>query len=179
VSVLVAVGGLSYLKKGKEIHGYVIMKNFESFVEVSSTLVDMYSNYGSLHNCTKVFGPKKSRDVVLYTAMIKTLGMRGRGTCALKLFAKMLERNIAPDHIAFLALLHACSHSGLVDEGKCYFDVMVREYNLTPWPEHYASIVDLLGRTGKIMEAYDFIQSMTVEATAAIWHALLGACQNG
>lgn len=176
VSVLVAVGGLSYLKKGKEIHGFVIRRNFELNVEVGSTLVDMYSNCGSLHDCSKVFGLRKNRDVVLYTALIKALGMQGRGIHALKMFDEMLETNIAPDHIAFLALLHACSHSRLVDEGKCYFDMMVREYHLTPWPEHCACIVDLLGRAGKIMEAYDFIQSMPVEATAVVWRALLGAC---
>lgn len=177
VSVLVAIGGLFYLKKGKEIHGFIIRRNFDMNVEVNSTLVDMYSNCGSLNNCTTLFALIIRRDVVLYTAMIKALGMHGREIYALKVFNEMLERNIEPDHLAFLALLHACSHSGLVDEGKCYFDMMAREYNLTPWPEHYACIVDLLGRAGKVMEAYEFIQSMPVEPTAVVWCKLLGICQ--
>ncbi|KAF3785699.1 Pentatricopeptide repeat-containing protein [Nymphaea thermarum] len=69
------------------------------------------------------------------------------------------------------------SHSGLVQEGKAYFESMLSDHHLAPWPEHYACMVDLLGRNNHLNEAYNFIKDMAVEPTAAVWCALLGACR--
>jgi len=72
----------------------------------------------------------------------------------------MLHTGLTPDHVCFLALLHACSHSKLVDEGKYYLDMMMSKYRLKPWQEHYACMVDILGRSGRTEEAYRFIEYM-------------------
>ncbi|KAK1309856.1 Pentatricopeptide repeat-containing protein [Acorus calamus] len=103
--------------------------------------------------------------------------MHGRGTKAIDLFTKMKETGCIPDQVTFLALLYACSHSGLVDEGKIFLDMMTNEYGLEAWPEHYACAVDLLGRSNHISKAYEFIEAMPIEPTSVVWCALLGACQ--
>ncbi|KAH7837569.1 hypothetical protein Vadar_015288 [Vaccinium darrowii] len=109
--------------------------------------------------------------------MINAYGMHGRGKAAVDLFKQMEDESLVPDHVTFLALLYACSHSGLVDEGRKFYEAMKNEYQLEPWPEHCTCLVDLLGRANHLEEAFQIVERMQTEPTAAIWRALLGACQ--
>ncbi|RCV34050.1 hypothetical protein SETIT_7G131800v2 [Setaria italica] len=177
VSILVAVAGLSSLTKGKQVHGFLIRRNFPIEGPVVSSLVDMYSGCGSMNYATKVFYGAKYKDLVLWTAMINATGMHGHGKQAIDIFERMLQTGLTPDHVCFLALLHACSHSKLVDEGKYYLDMMMSKYRLKLWQEHYACVVDILGRSGRTEEAFMFIESMPMKPTSVVWCALLGACR--
>lgn len=177
VSILSAAASLSALKKGKEIHGFLIRKGFVLEGSLASTLVDMYARCGTLEKSRNVFNFIRNKDLVLWTSMINAYGMHGCGRAAIDLFRRMEDESIAPDHIAFVAVLYACSHSGLMNEGRRFLESMKYEYQLEPWPEHYACLVDLLGRANHLEEAYQFVKGMEVEPTAEVWCALLGACQ--
>lgn len=178
VSILSAAASLSALRKGKEIHGFLIRKG--SVLEegpLASSLVDMYARCGSLEKSRNIFNCSRNKDLVLWTSMINANGMHGCGMAAIDLFKRMEDEGFAPDHIAFLVVLYACSHSGLMNEGRRFLGSMKYEYQLEPWPEHYACLVDLLGRANHLHEAYQFVKDMEVEPTAEVWCALLGACQ--
>ncbi|KAL2535439.1 Tetratricopeptide repeat (TPR)-like superfamily protein [Forsythia ovata] len=177
LSVLSAAADLSALRKGKEIHGYLLRKCFVLDGSIAISLVDMYASCGTVDHSYKVFCHIKDKDLVSWTSMINAYGMHGHGRRAVDLFRKMEAENLLPDHVAFLALLYACSHSSLVDEGKRFFEIMQHEYKLEPWPEHYVCLVDLLGRANYVEEAFQIVESMKMEPTAAIWCALLGACR--
>ncbi|RVX11905.1 putative pentatricopeptide repeat-containing protein [Vitis vinifera] len=90
---------------------------------------------------------------------------------------KMLNEGLTPDDVAFTVILTACSRAGLVDEGCYYFESMKTDYSIVPSPDHYACMVDLLGRAGRLKEAYELLKSMPVEPHAGAWGALLGACK--
>jgi pentatricopeptide repeat protein len=109
--------------------------------------------------------------------MITGYGMHGHGEEALALFHKMQKIGIKPDHVTFTCVLNACSHAGLVDEGRQYFNSMSQAFCVTPRVEHYACMVDLLGRAGCLDEAQTFIERMPLEPNAGVWGALLGACR--
>jgi pentatricopeptide repeat protein len=109
--------------------------------------------------------------------MIVGYGMHGYGENALKVFYQMQLENMKPDHITFVGVLSACTHAGLLDEGLQYFDIMKRDYSISPRVEHYACIVDLLGRAGNLQEAYDFIKEIPFEPGPVVWGGLLGACR--
>jgi hypothetical protein len=47
---------------------------------------------------------------------------------------------------------------------------------ITPRIEHYACIVDLLGRAGFLNDAKAFIEKLTCEPKVLLWQTLLGAC---
>ncbi|TKY45963.1 putative pentatricopeptide repeat-containing protein [Spatholobus suberectus] len=89
----------------------------------------------------------------------------------------MLNSGQSPDSIAFVAILSACSHSGLLNEGKFYFKQMTDDYRITPRIEHFACLVDLLGRAGQVDEAYNFIKQMPMEPNERVWGALLSSCR--
>ncbi|XP_065861074.1 pentatricopeptide repeat-containing protein At3g63370, chloroplastic [Euphorbia lathyris] len=177
ISILSAVASLSILKKGKEIHGFIIRKRFMLEGCLSNALLDMYARCGSLENACKIFTYTEIRSLISWTAMINAYGMHGCGELAIELFRKMEDQRLIPDHITFLALLYACSHSGLVDEGKRILKTMKYKYDLEPWLHHYTCLVDLLGRKNRLEEAYEFVKSMEIEPTAEVWCALLGACR--
>eukprot|EP01018_Ginkgo_biloba_P022393 Gb_37554 [translate_table: standard] len=176
-SVLPACAHVAALQQGKEIHGYIMRNGLESNDFVVTALVDMYSKCGSIENARQVFDKIFQRDVTLWTAMIAGYAMHGHGEDALTLFHQMQQASMKPDYITFIAVLSACNHAGLVDEGWQYFDCMNRDYKMQPSLEHYACMVDLLGRAGRLDDAHDFIKNMPVKPNVSVWGALLGACR--
>ncbi|MCD7473183.1 hypothetical protein HAX54_014838 [Datura stramonium] len=107
-------------------------QNFELHVPVGNALIEMYSKTGSLKNAILVFEHMRIKDVVTWTAMISTYGMYGEGKKALRSFQQMKETGTIPDHIVFVAVIYACSHSGLVQDGRACFNQMRKEYNIEP-----------------------------------------------
>eukprot|EP01018_Ginkgo_biloba_P017735 Gb_08968 [translate_table: standard] len=176
--VLKACGGLSAFQQGKAIHDRIIRSGFDSDVSVGNALVAMYSKCGSIENARHVFDRMSQRNVVSWTAMIAGYGMHGHVNEALTLFDQLQHASMKPDQITFTAVLSACSHAGLVDEGRIYFDRMIRDFHIMPSVEHYTCMVDLLGRAGRLDEAEDFIKRMPLKPDAGVWGALLGACRN-
>eukprot|EP01018_Ginkgo_biloba_P030422 Gb_19924 [translate_table: standard] len=176
-SVLPASAHLSALQQGKEIHNFIIKNGFEEDAFVGSALIDMYTKCGGIEVARKLFDNMSRRNVVLWNAMIVGYGMHGMGEEAIALFNRMQKAGIGPDQVTFTGILSACRHAGLVNEGQQYFDCMTRDYFITPHMEHYACMVDLLGRVGLLDEAYDFIKKMPLEPSAIVWGALLGACR--
>eukprot|EP01018_Ginkgo_biloba_P034602 Gb_21765 [translate_table: standard] len=177
VSILPACAHLASLQHGKEIHDYVIRSGFVLGAAVGSALVDMYAKCGSIELARHVFDKISETDVISWTTMIVGYAMHGHGKDALTLFDKMLLMNLEPDHITFIGVLSACSHAGLVDKGWHYFDCMSRDYHIIPSVKHYACMVDLLGRAGRLDDAHELINKMPIEPDATVWGALLGACR--
>ncbi|PRQ56968.1 putative tetratricopeptide-like helical domain-containing protein [Rosa chinensis] len=140
----------------------------------------MYSSCGRLETSIRVFEQMYIKDVVTWTSLISAYGTCGEGEKALRAFEEMEATGVLPDHLAFLAVIYACSHSGLVEDGLAYFDRMKKHYKVEPRMEHYACVVDLLSRSGLLAQAEDFIHTMPMKADASIWGSLLSACrENG
>ncbi|KAL1217276.1 putative pentatricopeptide repeat-containing protein [Cardamine amara subsp. amara] len=176
-SVLPACGDTSALSTGKKIHEYINRKKLIPNLLLENALIDMYAKCGCLDRARDVFENMRSRDIVSWTAMISAYGVSGKGPDAVALFSKMQDSGVVPDSIAFVTTLAACSHAGLLEEGRSYFKLMTEHYKITPRLEHLACMVDLFGRAGKVKEAYRFIQEMPMEPNERVWGALLGACR--
>ncbi|KAK8933234.1 Pentatricopeptide repeat-containing protein [Platanthera zijinensis] len=182
LGVLAASALMGALDLGKWIHEYVKktkMKNakWSDDVKVSTALIDMYAKCGSLEDAVAVFEEMEFRDAQAWSAVIVAHAIHGHGKLALSLFDRMVEGGIRPDAITFLGILYSCSHSGMVDQGLAYFRTMRSRYGLVPGIKHYGCIVDLLGRTGRLEEAYRFIEEgLPMEPTPILWRTLLSAC---
>lgn len=175
-SILSACAQLGALSLGKWVHNLLNKESFESNIYVSTALIDMYAKCGSIAEARQLFDSVQEKNVVTWNAMISGYGLHGHGREALNLFTKMVESRILPTGVTFLSVLCACSHSGLVREGEEIFYSMVHDHGFEPLAEHYACMVDLLGRAGKLDEALEFINKMPVLPCSAVWGALLGAC---
>ena len=177
VSILPAYSHVGALQQGMKIHGRVIKNSLYLDVFVGTCLVDMYGKCGRLDDAMSLFYKVPRTSSVPWNAIISCLGIHGLGEKALKLFNEMVEEGVRPDHVTFVSLLSACSHSGLVDDGQWCFRMMQEEYGIKPSLKHYGCMVDLLGRAGRLEMAYNFIKNMPIRPDASVWGALLGACR--
>lgn len=172
-----ASANLAALKQGKQIQSCIIKAGFESYVFVGNALITMYAKCGNIKDAWTLFDTMPEHDSVSWNSIITGYAEHGYGKVVLKLFKQMLQTGSNPDHITFISVLSACSHTGLVNEGRQYFNSMSQDYNLEPGIEHYACMIDLLGRAGLLNEAEDYINSMPYEPNVGIWGALLNACR--
>ncbi|GER46063.1 pentatricopeptide repeat-containing protein [Striga asiatica] len=178
VSVLQACTSICALEQGKLIHAYVLRRGLESILPVMNALITMYAKCGELESSETIFDRMEKKDVVSWNSMISCYAIHGSGKDALSVFRDMVGSGFSPSLVTFVSLLTACSHAGLVDEGKDIFNSMVKKYGICPVEEHYACMVDLLGRANLLDEAAEFIADMDDEKPGPkIWGALLGACR--
>ncbi|XP_059451404.1 pentatricopeptide repeat-containing protein At2g01510, mitochondrial-like [Corylus avellana] len=177
LSVLLACGSLGALRKGEWFHNYVIQTGFECDVLVVTALMDMYAKCGSLDLARSLFDEAAGKDAVCWSAMIACYGLHGDGRKAVDLFDEMVKTGVRPNHVTFTSVLSACSHSGLLEEGKRYFELMEEVFGIPPKLNHFSCMVDLLGRAGRLYEAKTLIENMPVKPDAIIWGSLLGACR--
>lgn len=177
-SVLKACSSLSAFEQGRQIHVRTIKYGFSLEVPIGSALSTMYAKCGNLEDGNLVFRRMPMRDTVSWNAMISGLSQNGRGTEALELFEEMRLEGAKPDYITFVNVLSACSHMGLVERGWIYFNMMSNEFGIGPRVDHYACMVDVLSRAGKLDEAKEFIESATIDHGMCLWRILLSACRN-
>ncbi|WOK94377.1 pentatricopeptide repeat-containing protein [Canna indica] len=178
VGTISAIAQLGATKRALWIRDIVDKTGFGQNVVVGSAMVDMYAKCGLIDEARRVFDEMMDRNVYTYSAMVVGLAAHGRAYEAIDLFNEMAGRtNVEPNHVTFIGVLTACSHSGMVEEGRFYFRTMKNEYGIVPSPDHYACMADLLGRAGLIEEALELVRSMPMKPHGGVWGALLGACR--
>ena len=176
-SILNACGGEGDLIKGKEIHGQVSKNCFyDTDVAIGNSLIDMYAKCGCLNDAENVFRSMTNLNLVTWTTMISCYGVHGKGKDSLLLFKKMIDCGFTPNSVTLTAVLASCSHSGMIDEGRRIFSSISSVYGFEPSVEHYACMVDLLGRFGYLDEALGLVNNMKRVAPASVWGALLAGC---
>ncbi|KAK6129290.1 hypothetical protein DH2020_036999 [Rehmannia glutinosa] len=187
ISVLSALSDMKTIRIGKSIHGYLFRQGLEANTDISNQFINMYAKCGSIDFASDKWGKFEmarnlfehmdEKHLSTWNTMIAAYGMHGEFDQVLKLLTQMRKDNIAPDRVTFKSILSACSHNGLVEEGLCVFSSMEREYGIVPSDEHYGCIVDLLGRAGRLQEAYDILEHVPSRRNASNVGALLAACR--
>lgn len=174
---ITACSVLGALENGRQLHAQIVHLGHDSSLSVGNAMISMYARCGVVEAAKSVFLTMPFVDSVSWNAMIAALGQHGHGVKAIELYEQMLKEGILPDRITFLTILSACSHAGLVEEGRRYFNSMLENYGITPGEDHYARMIDLFCRAGKFSDAKNVIDSMPCEAGAPIWEALLAGCR--
>ena len=181
VTLISAATSNGSLNHGRSIHGWVVKGFGLQDAFLASALVDMYCKCGNVRGAYSVFEKALDKDVTLWTAMISGLAFNGHGTEALDLYWKMQAEVVAPNGVTLLAVLSACSHAGLLDEGCMIFNAMKQKYNIEPGIEHFGCMVDLLARSGRLTDALALARRMPMRPSRSIWGSILNAslaCQN-
>ncbi|KVI03207.1 Pentatricopeptide repeat-containing protein [Cynara cardunculus var. scolymus] len=176
ISMLSACAHMASFEKGEQIHKYIDQEMLSSNLTLATALVDMYAKCGQLEKSKNIFNKMTKRDIISWNVMISGYGMHGDAQSAIDTFQQMEQSNAKPNELTFLAVLSACSHAGLVDEGKSLFGRM-GDYSLKPTLKHYACMVNLLGRSGYLLEAENLVLSMPIVPDGGLWGALLSACK--
>ncbi|KAF7819295.1 pentatricopeptide repeat-containing protein [Senna tora] len=175
-SAVSAAANITNIKVGKQIHAMIKKTGYDLETEVSNVLITLYAKCGNIDEAKRQFLEMPEKNEVSWNAMITGFSQHGHGFEALSLFEDMKQLGVLPNHVTFVGVLSACSHVGLVDEGISYFKSMSELHSLVPRPEHYACVVDLLGRAGLLSRAKRFVEDMPIEPDAMVWRTLLSAC---
>ncbi|TKY71272.1 Pentatricopeptide repeat-containing protein [Spatholobus suberectus] len=176
-TALNACASLASLEEGKQIHGLRIKLERDIDVCVDNALLDMYAKCGCVDSAWGLFQSMNSPSVISWTTMIMACARNGQSREAVQIFDAMRETSVVPNHITFVCVLYACSQGGFVDEGWKYFSSMTKDYGIFPGEDHYACMVNILGRAGLIKEAKELILRMPFQPGALVWQTLLSACQ--
>ncbi|KAK4550920.1 hypothetical protein RGQ29_032681 [Quercus rubra] len=177
VLVLSACTDLGAFELGKWVESYIEKEGVQKNVELCNALIDMFAKCGDVDKALKLFRDMSGRTIVTWTSVIVGLAMHGRGLEAVSLFEEMIGTGVAPDDVAFIGLLSACSHSGLVENGRKYFDLMIKRFKIVPKIEHYGCMVDMFCRAGLVKEALEFVQNMHIEPNPIVLRTLISACR--
>ncbi|KAF2285565.1 hypothetical protein GH714_005542 [Hevea brasiliensis] len=174
LSILPTCGLLADFTSGKQIHGYAIRKKLNHDLSLCNALIDMYSKCGNLNYARRVFEDISfCRDAISWSSLISGYGLHGMGKEAVFLYDRMLQKGNKPDMITVVGALSACGRSGLVDEGLRIYNSAMSEYGIGPTAEICACLVDMLGRSGRLEMALDFIKAMPMEPGPSVWGLLL------
>jgi len=178
ISVLGACATQATLSLGKQIHTYILRMRLKMDKKLLSAMVDMYSKCGNIMYAEKSFQlmADKDRDAILYNVMIAGYAHHGFENKAIQLFQDMSKKNVKPDAVTFVALLSACRHRGLVEQGDKFF-ISMEDYSVLPEIYHYACMVDMYGRANQLEKALEFMRKIPIQIDATIWGAFLNACQ--
>ncbi|XP_022867313.1 pentatricopeptide repeat-containing protein At5g40410, mitochondrial [Olea europaea var. sylvestris] len=177
VSLLQGCGDIGVMKLAEVIHGYMLSAGLDENITIATSVLSVYAKSGRLDASCALFREMKNPDRIAWTAMIGGYAMHGYGREAIMCFDELIKIGMKPDHVTFTHLLSACSHSGLVKEGKRYFEIMSSVYGVEPRLDHYSCMVDLLGRSACLKDAYELIKRMPMEPNHGVWGALLNACR--
>lgn len=180
VSLLSSCSHSGSLDLGQRIH-YSILEFSSSRAGLSlllnNALIGMYAKCGRIDKALEMFERMTERDVWTWNSAIGGLAFHGRIVQSITLFEQMRATEVFPNDITFVAVLSACSHGGMVDEGRRYFSLMRNEYRIEPNVKHFGCVADMLGRAGFLAEAFEIVESMKVEGSGIVWRSLLGACR--
>ncbi|KAJ8764116.1 hypothetical protein K2173_005021 [Erythroxylum novogranatense] len=172
-TILVAISSVAALIKGKAVHAYLTRLNISLDLQTENKLIDMYLKCGFMKYAQRIFQTMAKKDLVTWNSIIAGHGSHGECLKAMRKFEEMKSCGIRPDDVTFISLLSSCNHSGFVEEGLFLFQSMITDYGIEPRMEHYANVVDLLGRAGCLDDAYSFVDKMPFEPDSSIWLSLL------
>ncbi|KAK9055286.1 hypothetical protein SSX86_026368 [Deinandra increscens subsp. villosa] len=177
LSVLPVCTQLGALELGKWIHFYAEKNGFLQKTSLCNALIEMYAKSGNINQAWQVFDNMLEKDVISWSTMVCGLASHGKAREAIRLFKEMQKTTTKPNEITFVGLLSACAHAGFLEDGLRYFNSMTTDYNLDPGIEHYGCLVDLLGRTGCLVQALELIKTLPMKPDSAIWGSLLSSCR--
>lgn len=171
-------GNAKSLDNAKIVHAHLSRSLDYVAVSVHNEIIDMYSKCGSMADANKLFLKPIEKNSTTWENMIKGLASNGRGEEAIDLFKEFKKTSLKPDGSLFNALFYTCGILSAVDQGLLYLKSMRVDYSISPTMENYASIVDMLGRSGHLDEAVDFIESLPIEeSNVDLWFTLMSYCR--
>lgn len=176
-AVLKACADTVALDEGKLIHALLLEQNLESIESIFKELINMYARCGNLEDAYVVFVRLPKLRPAAWSAMIAALAHHNDFKLATRYFQVMQKEGIRPDAATFVSILCACSHVGMVDQGRFFFKSMLADYGITPDTNHYNCFIDILGRAGCLAEAEELLEIIPVGKNVVGLICLLTHCR--
>lgn len=165
-------GNPKSLEDAKKVHDYFLQSVYRGDLKLNNMVIEMYSKCGSMIDARRVFDHMPNRDMESWHSMINGYADNGLGDDGLQLFEQMRKLDLTPNEQTFVAVLNACASAEAVEEGFIHFESMSNEYKISPGFEHYMGLLGVIGKSGHLVEAKDYIDTLPFVPTAEVWEAL-------
>ncbi|TYG74579.1 hypothetical protein ES288_D04G193700v1 [Gossypium darwinii] len=177
LQLMKACGEVKALQEAKTVHEHLIGSFSPLKISIYNRILETYLKCGSTDDAFDVFEKMPRRNLTSWDTMITGLARNGLGEDALDLFSQFKQAGLKPDAKMFLGVFYSCGVVGDINEGMLHFSLMSSDYGIVPSMEHYVGVVDMLGSTGNLDEALEFIEKMPFEASADVWETLMNLCR--
>ncbi|XP_065859814.1 pentatricopeptide repeat-containing protein At4g32450, mitochondrial-like [Euphorbia lathyris] len=173
LQLMQACGEAKALEEAKAVHNHMMKSLSPLSISTCNMILEMYAKCGAIDVAFDMFNKMSERDFNSWDTMITWLCKSGLGEDAIDLFSEFKQAGLEPNAHLYIGVFSACSIVGDVNEGMLHFESMMKDYGIVPSMEHYTSIVDMLGSTGYLDEALEFIEKMPIEPSIEIWETLM------
>ncbi|XP_041022772.1 pentatricopeptide repeat-containing protein At4g32450, mitochondrial-like [Juglans microcarpa x Juglans regia] len=177
LQLMQACGEARSLQEAKYVHEHIVRIQSPLRVSTYNRILEMYWKCGSIDDAWQVFNTMPKHNLTSWDVMITWLAKNDYGEDAIDLFTKFKKTGLKPDGQMFIGVFTACSVLGDIDEGMLHFESMSKDYGIVPSMNHYVSVVDMLGSTGFLDEAFEFIGKMPLEPSVDVWETLMNLCR--
>lgn len=151
-TAITACANLETLPEGREIHGYLVEKGFDSDIIVGNALINMYGKCGSVIDAQMTFDSMERWDLFSWTALIVVYAQHGHGNEAFHVFRCMYEHSVKPNAITFISILSACTSVQALEEGKGIHSFIL-EYGFELQIAVVNAVLTMYGKCGDVENA--------------------------
>ncbi|RHN53470.1 putative tetratricopeptide-like helical domain, DYW domain-containing protein [Medicago truncatula] len=177
-SALAAAAAISSLRRGKEIHGYLIRSGLELDEVVWTALLDLYGKCGSLNEARGIFDQMADKDIVSWTTMIHRCFEDGRKKEGFSLFRDLMGSGVRPNEYTFAGVLNACADLAAEQMGKEVHGYMTR-VGYDPFSFAASALVHVYSKCGNTETARRVFNQMPRPDLVSWTSLIVGYAQNG
>ncbi|XP_052193415.1 pentatricopeptide repeat-containing protein At4g01030, mitochondrial [Diospyros lotus] len=177
-SALQAIGELSVLDFGKELHCHVIRNGLDYDAYVGTSLLDMYVKNDSLTYARAVFHSMKNRNIFTWNSLISGYSFKGQFEEAMDLLNQMEDQGIKPDLVTYNGLVSGYSIWGHCKEALAMIH-QIKVSGLTPNVVTWTALISGCAQKGNFKDALEFsieMQHEGIKPNSATISSLLRAC---
>ncbi|XP_077251683.1 tetratricopeptide repeat (TPR)-like superfamily protein [Tasmannia lanceolata] len=170
-SLLKASAGLGAVQLGKSIHGLAAKSWYQFDPYVGGALLDMYAKCGDVEDSRAIFEAMPHRDVILWSFMIARYAQCDRGEEALRLFRRMRQAFVAPNHFTFASVLQACANIEGLELGKQVHSHLMK-IGLDSNIYVANALIDVYAKSGRMDDSIELFIGLP-HKTEVTWNTLI------
>lgn len=160
------------VEDAKKVHDYFLQSTFRSDFKLHNKVIEMFGNCKSMTDARRVFDHMPNRNMDSWHMMIRGYANSTMGDDGLQLFEQMNDLGLEITSETLLAVLSACASAEAVEDAYLHFETMKSKYGIEPGVEHYMGLLDVLGQSGYLEEAEEFIKNLPFEPTVTVLETL-------
>ncbi|KAH7294331.1 hypothetical protein KP509_28G067300 [Ceratopteris richardii] len=174
IHVLDACGSQMALARGLQLHSIMMGSEFEADLMVQTALINMYGNCGSVRYAEMVFERVKSKDEVIWSAMVAVYSQSGQVHNAVQMFDKMLQEGMVSNKFVVSSILSGCAELRVPIEGK-QMHARMSASGFTLDGAVRNALISFYGKTSSLKDAWKAFH-MTLEPDMVSWNAIIAVC---
>ncbi|XP_019051525.1 PREDICTED: putative pentatricopeptide repeat-containing protein At3g01580 [Nelumbo nucifera] len=172
-----AFGELFDLRKGRQIHGYVLKLGALVDIHVANSLLALYWKCGAAEDALNLFENIPDRDFVSWNTMISGFDQSLQPKQSLEMFRRMMQEfGDKPSRVACLSALSSCTSCGFVIHGQEIHAFLIKN-GLDLDPSLVNRLIGMYTKCGNIKNAEHIFESVirreSLKGNALLWNVMV------